>query len=151
MKSNPKDIPVAESLRAGILSRDGFMGEDARPFTDIILDDAAQLSGLGTNAVELAEKMTALTKAGLEQIGLPVQFGGYSVTVEEYMGKISCPFRDHRAPKRNTTVVDAKGQQLMWTDLNVHLIKAHGFFQGKGAPYRLEPAVLADFLQAVQV
>lgn len=149
MKQNPKDIPVVESLRAGILSRDGFMGEDTRPFTEIILDDAAQLADLGTSAVELAGKMTSLTKAGLEQIGLPVQVGGYTVTVEEYMGKISCPFRDHRAPKRNTTVTDTKGREFMWTDLNVHLIKAHGFFQGKGSPYRLEPAELAAFLQPV--
>ena len=146
MKTNPRDIPVVESLRAGILSRDGFMGEDARPFTDIILDDAAQLSGLGTNAVELAEKMTALTKAGLEQIGLPVQFGGYSVTVEEYMGKISCPFRDHRAAKRNTTLKNRKGEELVYTDLAVHLILKHGFFQGLGSPYRLEPAELAAYL-----
>ena len=145
MKENPRNIPVVESLRAGILSRDGFMGEDTRPFTDIILDDAAALAALGTNAVELAQKMTNLTKLGQDTPGITVTHKGYAITVEEYMGKIGCPFRDHRAPKRNTTVVGPKGQEMSWTDLNVHLIRAHGFFQGQGAPYRLEPMDLADF------
>ena len=147
MKQNPKDIPVLESLRAGILTTDGFMGEDTRPFPQIILDDAALLDSSGLSAQILAEKMERFTKAGLEAVGSPVQMGEYEVTVEEYMGRIGCPFRDHRAPKRSTTVRDKAGKQMMWTDLSVHLIKAHGFFQGIGSPYRLEPPALAEFLK----
>lgn len=146
MKQNPKDIPVVESLRAGILARDGFMGEDTRPFTEIILDDAAVLSGLGTNAIELADKMARLTQEGLKFAGTTVTVGDYQVLVEEYMGKFGCPFRDHRAPKRNTEVTDKAGKTMTWSDLGVHLIKAHGFFQGIGSPYRLEPGELAEFL-----
>ena len=110
MKQNPKDIPVVESLRAGILSRDGFMGTDTRPFTQIILDDAAQLAQAGTTPEEVADRMEALTKAGLASPGIPVETGGYTVTVEEYMDKMVCPFRDHRAPMRNTVSVDKKGR-----------------------------------------
>ena len=145
MKQNPKDIPVVESLRAGILSRDGFMGTDTRPFTQIILDDAAQLAQAGITPEEIADRMEALTKEGLATAGIPVETGGFTVTVEEYMGKLGCPFRDHRAPKRNTVAVNSKGREMMWTDLTIHLIRAHGFFQGQGAPYRLEPMDLADF------
>lgn len=147
MKQNPKDIPVVESLRAGILARDGFMGEDTRPFTEIILDDAAVLAGQGTSAIELADKMARLTQEGLKAPGTTVTVGEYQVLVEEYMGKISCPFRDHRAAKRNTEVSDKAGKTLAWSDLGIHLIKAHGFFQGQGSPYRLDPAELADFLR----
>lgn len=147
MKTNPSDNPVVDSLRAGILSRDGFMGSDTRPFTQVILDDAALLARAGSNAVELADKMEQLTQAGLAQAGVPVTVGSYLVTVEEYMGRISCPFRDHRAPKRNTLVVDKDGRQMMWTDLGIHLIKKHGFFQGEGSPYRLDPTQLHDFLK----
>ncbi len=146
MKQNPKDIPVVESLRAGILTRDGFMGEDTRPFTQIIMDDAALLAAAGTTPEEVADKMAALTEAGLTAIGTPVDYQGFTVTVEEYMGKLGCPFRDHRAPKRNTVVVGKDGRQMAWTDLTIHLIKQHGFFQGKGSPYRLEPDHLAAFL-----
>ena len=63
------------------------------------------------------------------------------------MGRISCPFRDHRAAKRNTLARDRAGRQMAWTDLSVHLIGAHGFFQGSGSPYRLEPGALAEFLK----
>ena len=150
MKQNPKDIPVLESLRAGILTTDGFMGEDTRSFPQIILDDAALLDDFGLSAQKLAEKMVQLTKAGLEAVGSPVPFGEYEVTVDEYMGRIGCPFRDHRAPKRTTTVRDKTGKRLMWTDLSVHLIKAHGFFQGIGSPYRLEPSALAEFLKDLE-
>ena len=82
MKENPRNIPVVESLRAGILSRDGFMGEDTRPFTDIILDDAAALAALGTNAGELAQMMTNLTKLGQDTPGITVTHKGYAITVE---------------------------------------------------------------------
>lgn len=145
MKQNPKDIPVVESLRAGILSRDGFMGTDTRPFTQIILDDAARLAQAGTTPEDIANQMEALTKQGLATAGIPVQAGDFTVTVEEYMGKMGCPFRDHRAPKRNTVAVNKAGRELSWTDLTIHLIRAHGFFQGQGAPYRLEPGELAAF------
>lgn len=146
MKQNPKDIPVVESLRAGILTRDGFMGEDTRPFTQIIMDDAALLASAGTTSEEVADKMAELTKAGLTATGTPVDYQGFTVTVEEYMGKLGCPFRDHRAPKRNTEVARKDGRQMAWTDLTIHLIKQHGFFQGKGSPYRLDPDRLAAFL-----
>ncbi|NLX82280.1 MAG: hypothetical protein GXZ04_00455 [Clostridiales bacterium] len=146
MKQNPKDIPVVESLRAGILTRDGFMGEDTRPFTQIIMDDAALLASAGFTLQEITDKMAELTKAGLTATGAPVDYQGFIITVEEYMGKLSCPFRDHRAPKRNTEVINQHGQRMSWTDLSIHLIKAHGFFQGKGSPYRLEPDELAAFL-----
>lgn len=150
MKENPKDIPVVDSLRAGILTRDGFMGEDQRSFKTIIADDAAILASAGTSAVELAAKMEALTQAGLKKTGIEVMTQGYTVLVEDYMGRIGCPFRDHRAAKRTTMVTDSAGRQQSWSALSVHLIKAHGFFQGQGAPYRLEPAELAEFLRDFQ-
>lgn len=146
MKQNPKEIPVLEDLRAGILARDGFMGVDNRPYPQIILDDAAVLDEIGVTAQELGQELGRLTKAGLSGMGEWVSEGDYEVKVEEYMGKISCPFRDHRAAKRNTTLKNKKGEELVYTDLAVHLIVKHGFFQGKGSPYRLEPAIVAAFL-----
>lgn len=148
MKQNPKDIPVQESLRAGILARDGFLGEDGRPFPQIILDDAETLAALGVTPGELAEEMRRLTRLGIQGNGA-AQADDFQVTVEEYMGRIGCPFRDHRAAKRNTTVRDiTTGRGMSWSDLSIHLIAEHGFFQGKGAAYRLEPAELADFLMS---
>jgi hypothetical protein len=30
--------------------------------------------------------------------------------------------------------------------LNIHLIKEHGFFEGKGSPFRIEPSVLTKMI-----
>ncbi len=147
MKQNPKDIPVQENLRAGILARDGFLGEDGRPFPQIILDDAEELGVKGTTSRELGEEMRRLTRLAIENNGA-AQADSFQVDVEEYMGRISCPFRDHRAAKRNTTVTDIRtGKTMSWSDLTIHLVMEHGFFQGIGAPYRLDPAELAEFLK----
>lgn len=147
MKQNPADKQIGDSLRAGILARDGFLGEDSRPHPQIIQEDAEVLSALGATPEALAIRMEALTKTGLKAIGSIVESDGYHIQVDEYMGRIGCPFRDHRAAKRNTTVTDDAGRSLTWTDLSIHLIRAHGFFQGKGSPYRLEPAELAKLLR----
>lgn len=147
MKQNPIDESVRENLRAGILARDGFLGGDGRPHPQIIQEDAETLSALGTTPEALAVRMEALTKMGLAAVGSAVKADGYTIQVDEYMGKIGCPFRDHRAPKRNTSVTDAEGKSLTWTDLSIHLIRAHGFFQGRGSAYRLEPAELAKLLR----
>ena len=45
-----------------------------------------------------------------------------------------------------TATRKSTGRAMMWTDLGIHLIQKHGFFQGKGSPYRLEPLELAAFL-----
>jgi hypothetical protein len=40
-------------------------------------------------------------------------------------------------------VKDPDGNDLLtYTPLDAHLIAAHGFFEGKGSPYRIEPADL---------
>jgi hypothetical protein len=31
---------------------------------------------------------------------------------------------------------------IRWSDLNIHLIAEHGFFEGKGSSFRIEPARL---------
>ena len=150
MKQNPQKKDIREDLTAGRLTRDGFLGDDPRPYEQIILEDAESLSVLAVTPQQIAEKMQALTHKGLEGMGEEVQAGEYRVTVEEFMGKIVCPFHDHRAAKRNTAARDSRGRELSWTDLSIHLIRAHGFFQGRGSAFRLEPAELAKFLQLNQ-
>jgi hypothetical protein len=35
---------------------------------------------------------------------------------------------------------------VQWSDLSIHLIGAHGFFEGRGSFFRLEPAELVAIL-----
>ncbi len=149
MKEHPKDQLLRPDMGPGRLVRDGFLGEDQRSLTEIIDTDAAQLAAAGVRPEEMADALERLTQRGLENPGAPVEAGSFMVTVEEYLGLIGCPFKDGvRLAKRNTEACNREtGKALRWTDLSIHLIRAHGFFQGRGSPYRLEPVEVAAFLK----
>lgn len=148
MKQNPKQEQTRANLHASKLAKEGFLGDDTRPLEDILAADALTLERLGLTAGQLAEAMRALTALGLKGMGAPIDTRDFTLTVEEYMGKMACPFRDgRRAAKRNTLAVRKdSGESMAWTDVSIHLIEAHGFFQGEGSTYRLEPEALARFL-----
>jgi hypothetical protein len=38
-------------------------------------------------------------------------------------------------------------REITYTLLNSHLIGEHGFYEGKGSPFRLEPRELIDILE----
>lgn len=151
MKPNPADTALRTDMMEGRLVLDGFLGDDERPIPEIVWEDEAQLAALGLTVQDLSKAMRALTRKGMEGYGEPVTEGEYTVVTQEYMGFMGCPFKDNRrAAKRNTTVTNQQGEQFIWSDLSLHLIEAHGFFQGKGSVYRLEPVPLARFLNLSQ-
>ncbi|NLD03089.1 MAG: hypothetical protein GX674_07255 [Clostridiales bacterium] len=141
MKENPIDSKVRQDMQ------ERFLGSDTRLIAQIIESDEAELRAAGLGADELARAMRRLTEKGMESLGEEVQADGFLVRVEEYMGQIGCPFKHAvREAKRNTTAVDPRGRVMTWTDMSIHLIERHGFFQGEGSDYRLEPLELAEFL-----
>ncbi len=141
MKENPIDSKVRQDMQ------ERFLGSDTRLIAQIIESDEAELRAAGLGADDLARAMRRLTEKGMESLGDEVQADGFMVRVEEYMGQIGCPFKHAvREAKRNTTAVDPRGRVMTWTDMSIHLIERHGFFQGEGSDYRLEPLELAEFL-----
>ena len=141
MKENPIDSKVRQDMQ------ERFLGSDTRLIAQIIESDEAELRAAGLGADELARAMRRLTEKGMESLGDEVQADGFMVRVEEYMGRIGCPFKHGvREAKRNTTAADPRGRVMTWTDMSIHLIERHGFFQGEGSDYRLEPLELAEFL-----
>ena len=148
MKENPKDTALRKDMAEGRLARDGFLGDDHRPLLEIVDADKAVLDAMGVTQEHLGQKMRALMEKGLTGMGMEVASGHLLVKTEEYMGRMGCPFKDgHRAAKRNTTLTDIQsGKSLTYSDLSIHLIEKHGFFQGKGSPYRIEPGELVAFI-----
>lgn len=141
MKENPNYSKVRQDMQ------ERFLGSDTRLIAQIIESDEAELRAAGLGADQLARAMRRLTEKGMESLGDEVQADGFLVRVEEYMGQIGCPFKHAvREAKRNTTAVDPRGRVMTWTDMSIHLIERHGFFQGEGSDYRLEPLELAEFL-----
>jgi len=141
MKRNPSLATVRQRMAPGRLSGTGFLGDDERPLDEIIAADLAELdeAGLAPGQVaDLLDELHRVADAGLE--APQPAFGGRAIAeVVEGMGRISCPFacgvRSHKA----VVHVKAGSLDVRFTPLHAHLIREHGFFQGRGSEFRLEP------------
>jgi len=149
MKMSPQDKKLDAMLRSSQLVAGGFMGDDARSVSEIIEADAAALDRSGVSAAQLAERMRQLTAIALQGLGTWVDAdAGLRVMSEEYKGFLVCPWAHAGHYNKRVTLADRPetGQTLTWTDLNVHLIEAHGFFEGQGSAFRIEPEKAVQFL-----
>lgn len=149
MKQSPQMQKLEELLRSSVLVANGFMGTDSRRVMEIIDADKAELNKLGVTAEEVGARMREITETAIQALGTWARIDDRrQAKVDEARGAIACPWSHGQAfPKRVTTIrlVDG-GKCLSWSDLNVHMIAAHGFFEGKGASFRIEPAEVVDVL-----
>jgi hypothetical protein len=149
MKQSPQLAAIQECMRPGVITAHGFLGADARALAEIIEADGAQVARLGLTHASIAARMRSLHAAGAAGLGefidVPPHF---EVRVDAVRGKIPCPFGDRALEQKGFTVVRnaSLGREVTFTALHVHLIEAHGFYQGAGSPFRLEPADLAVVL-----
>lgn len=146
MKENPADQAIRDRLQPGQLSVEGFLGDDKRPLADIIAADKAIVEAAGLTVEQLGnflENLHQTADAGWEG-RVPMFDGQISVRSDETLGQIPCPFAcGAQCHKAEIAVKDADGNDLLrFTPLDAHLIAAHGFFEGKGAHYRIEPQAL---------
>lgn len=152
MKQSPELKLIETNMMPGALSAHGFLGDDSRNLTDILRADSKSLEQTKITQEALADKMQELTDFGKQGLGRPVPMGDlFEIEVEDYRGKLPCPFRDNaKIDKRQTRVkrLDT-GIVIRWTDLNIHMIREHGFFEGRGSAYRLDPSELVRFLRMI--
>lgn len=146
MKKNPAEQIIRDRLEAGALSNEGFLGDDDRPLADIIAADSAEVEAAGLTVEELGtflEELHQIADAGWEG-RVPACNGKVTVRADETLGQIPCPFPcGGHCHKAQISVKDAAGADLLtFTPLDAHLIRAHGFFQGHGSAYRIEPQKL---------
>jgi hypothetical protein len=66
----------------------------------------------------------------------------------EVKGRIPCPWPHAGSyAKRVTTMEDTKtGREILWSDLNIHLIAEHNFFEGRGSPFRIDPQKIIEMI-----
>ncbi|MDO9542126.1 MAG: hypothetical protein Q7J98_07370, partial [Kiritimatiellia bacterium] len=64
-------------------------------------------------------------------------------------GLLPCPFGEPGRHRKAIVIVRnlRLRKEITFSDLNIHLIAAHGFYEGKGAPSRLDPLDLAQVLE----
>lgn len=150
---------IERRMRPGEFSQAGFLGWD-ESLADVLAQDARVLHELGITAVDLASALEDLLAAALSGDPPHDQREGYLVDIHLTPGFQICPFApdpDHAQCTAGGGVrfgsVDWRirnkrtGQHLKGPGLITHLIRAHGFFEGTGTPYRVDPAGLARLLE----
>ena len=137
-------------MKAGLISRDGFLGKDQRNLIDILDDDDQRVKAMDLTHSAIAKRMKEFLNEASLGLGDPVEIGrNFIACVESHRGRIPCPF-GHPGIFRKTIVrVQNKklSKEIQFTELSIHLIGAHGFYQGRGARYRIEPEHLAAVLE----
>lgn len=120
----------------------GYLAGDARPLVTILTEDERTVKSLGLTHQAIADRLRAFTEAAKKAMGGPVLMGHlWRVELQDFRGRLPCPWgHPGLYPKTHVRLerLDT-GETLQWTDLSIHLIEAHGFYQGLGSPYRLDP------------
>lgn len=147
MKRSPQMERLEEVLRSSKLVAGGFMGDDSRSVTEIIDADMAALARLGFTLEQVTSRMQEITDKAISHLGNWVRIDQQrQAKVDEAKGWLICPWpHTGRFAKRVTTVKLIKSaKSIRWSDLNIHLIAEHGFFEGKGSAFRIKPKELIN-------
>jgi len=121
-------------MQAGVLTSNGFLGQDKRPLSDIIAADEELFKALGLDFDQVADRLEELAREGAEGLGEPITVEGvYLVKSDEARGRLPCPFGDGFFHKNAVSV--QKGDDF------IHLLGSFGascagapFLPGTGEP-----------------
>lgn len=149
MKPTAQELKTIQRMQPGVITLSGFLGSDTRHLNEIIADDAAVLNRLDRSSEEIADRMESFTQASWNSYLEETLFEEkYLVQTEVYRGKLPCPFGHAGIFRKAVTRLtnQSNGVSVVWTSLNIHLIKSHGFFEGIGSAFRLDPETLVKAL-----
>ena len=152
MKQTVQMMRIQEKMKPGVITRDGFLGPDRRNLIDILIEDDETVKRRGLTHQQVAQRMLEFRDAGMRGLGEFISIEPhFEVRVDSVRGKLPCPFGDPGIfPKTNITVRNLeKNEEITYTDLHIHLIGSHGFYEGKGFVFRLEPKALVDTLEII--
>lgn len=149
MKRPPDIEALEEVLRSSKLASGGFLGEDSRPIEEIIEADAAEVKRLGADMAAIIRRMKDITLAAERGQGTVVQIDArLEARAIDVRGQIPCPWP--HPGTFNKTVVEVlrtdTDEVIQWSALNIHMIESHGFFEGIGSPFRVDPASLISIM-----
>ena len=149
MKETPPEHKIYENFKPGKISKDGFLGEDTRHIHDIILADQRQLDRLGISPSAIAERLQFFINEGKKGLEGAVDLGNFSVHVLWARGALPCPFGERGVYSKIVATVENKKlqQTIRYSQLTVHLIREHTFFEGEGSTFRLNPVEIVPFLE----
>lgn len=150
MKETPQEKHLYENFTPGKITKEGFLGQDTRHIHDIIEEDMHTLARLGVTKEQIADRLQYFIEEGKKGLETPVELGDFTTQVIWRRGMLPSPFG---GPKRLyhkivATLTNKKlDKTITYTQLNVAMIRNHGFFEGKGSVFRLEPEELVEVLE----
>ena len=150
MKESPHIKKAEKNMKPGVITLDGFLGHDSRPLMEILIADEAAVRRMGLTHKAVAERMSYFLHAGKEGLGEYVSVPPhFEVRVQSVRGKLPCPFGDPGLiPKTNITVKNRKlDREITFTEFHLHLVGEHGFYEGHGSPFRIDPEGLREVLE----
>jgi hypothetical protein len=130
-------------------SKDGFLGTDSRVPEEIIKADEETLARIGIDRKKIAAALRSAYVSAERAMGNPVVLSdGVSAVHHESRGRIPSPFAQDGTFQKGEAAISGKSGEILFriTPLSINLIEKHGFFQGKGSPYRIEPEDAARIL-----
>lgn len=137
---------VARRMAPGQLTAEGFLGEDERSVERIVAVDRLALVRLGIPPEAVGRRLAALTAVALSRLGGEIEFDGLRLSSTEARGVIPCPYGDEGLHAKAVVRAEKGGKSIQWSALSAHLADSHGFYGGKGSPFRLDPVAAAKFL-----
>ena len=150
VKQSPELDQVEQNMRPMRLCAEGFLGRDPRKVIEILTEDQGTVNSLGLSHGVIAQRLRDITDQARGGWGDPVVVEGkFEVEVDEARGKMPCPWgHPGLYPKTHITLIKREtGESLVWSDLSIHLIEEHGFYQGRGSTYRLNPSEVKRILE----
>ncbi|MCB5246703.1 MAG: hypothetical protein LHW57_01580 [Candidatus Cloacimonetes bacterium] len=149
MKPTAQELKIMQRMQPGVITLSGFLGSDTRPLNEILESDSAALAALDRSQQEIADRMESFSQASWDSyLGETLIEGKYLVQTDVYRGRLPCPYGHPGIFRKAITRLtnQSNGLCVVWTSLNIHLIREHGFFEGKGSAFRLEPKTLVKAL-----
>ncbi len=148
MKNTQAEKDTRERMRPGHITAQGFLGRDDRGIADIVEADLEEFRRVGLEPGAVADFLERLRDLGQKGLGEPIGVDGrYVVTAGDARGVLPCPWNDGVYHKNSVSVRDEKsGGELVYSDLSIHLLREHGFCQGKGSAFRLDPETIAGIM-----
>jgi hypothetical protein len=145
MKRSLQMQKLDEMLRSSKLVAGGFMGSDRRSVHEIVDADKAEVERIGRTLEDIGQRMREISDAAVAGLGTWVTVDEKRrAMASQVKGALTCPWPHPGRFDKTVTTVEfiESGKIVRWSELNIHMIAEHGFFEGKGATFRLEPEEL---------
>lgn len=146
MKKTPELILAEKNMAPGVITAEGFLGDDSLSVSEIITRDECEMRALRLDFNGVADILHRLIHEGEKGLGEPITIDDrWLVQVLEAKGSLPCPFGHEGLYKKTAAEITClkSKESLLITELSLHLFREHHFMQGKGSPFRLEPSKLS--------